>query len=105
MALRRVAVQCDAVPERLRIHSPAEMRYGVGIAVLLAFAPVLEPVAHQLGVDAAVDAGDMPFADFELHRIAHVAAVGQDDDVAGLEDDRAGREAFIRAGVNMTAAP
>src|SRR6185436_20935137 len=74
VALRRVAVQRDPVPERLRIHSPAEMRHRVGIAVLLALTPVLQPVAHQLGVDAAVDAGDVALADLEFHWIAHVPA-------------------------------
>src|SRR5689334_800604 len=33
MALRRIAMQRDAIPERLRIHSPAEVRHGVRVAI------------------------------------------------------------------------
>src|SRR5262249_4172195 len=60
--LGRIAVQRDAVPQRLRVHPPAQMRDGERIAVLLGRPAVLQPVAHQLGIDATVDLRDMAFA-------------------------------------------
>src|SRR5215213_4900885 len=69
---RRVTVKRDAVPERLRIHSPAQMRDGVRIAVLCRALAVLEPVAHELRVHAAFDFNDMAFADFKLDGVGDV---------------------------------
>ena len=103
--LGRVAMQRDAVPQRLRIHAPAEVRYRERVAVAGRRFPVLEPVAHQLRVHAAIDARDVAFADLQLDRIGDVAAVRQDDDVAGLEDDGAVRAAFVRKGMDVPAAP
>src|SRR2546423_436167 len=78
--LRHVAVERDSVPQRLRIHSPAEVRYRVRVAVLWRALPVLEPVAHKLRVHAAFDFDDVAFADLELHRVRDVAAVRQGHD-------------------------
>src|SRR5205085_4241931 len=85
MPLGRVAMQRDPVPQRLRIHPPAEMRYRIRIAIGRRRSSVVQPVAHQLCVHGALDLDDVTFADGELHRVGDVAAVRQDDDVAGLE--------------------
>src|SRR3954468_3380498 len=54
MPLGQVAVQGDAVPQRLRIHAPTQMRDRVWIAIGGRGLAVLEPGAHQLGVRAAL---------------------------------------------------
>src|SRR5882762_4033636 len=69
VALRRVAVQGDAVPERLRVHAPAEVRHRIRVAVRGRRLSVFQPVAHQLRVHRAFDLVDMALADLELHRI------------------------------------
>jgi len=100
---RHVAVQRDAVPERLRVHpqpsATPHRDHGPSPR-----AAVLEPVAHQLRVDAALNVDDVAFADLESHRIGDVAAVGQDHHVARLKDDRALRAALVRKGVDVAAA-
>ena len=47
----------------------------------------------------------MSLADGELHRIGDVAAIRQDDDIAGLQYHRALRAAFVREGMDVPAAP
>ena len=44
-------------------------------------------------------------ANVEPDLVLHVAAIGQHDDVAGLEHDRAIGRAFVREGVNVARAP
>src|SRR6266513_3309320 len=105
VALRRVAVQGDAVPERLRVHSPAEVRHRIRVAVLGRRFPVLQPVAHQLRVHRALDLDDMALADLEPHRIRNIAAIRQDHDVPGLQHHRAVGAAFVRERVDVPAAP
>ena len=43
----------------------------------------VEPIAHQRRVEAALDFADKAIADVEAHLVLHIAAIGQDDDVAG----------------------
>src|SRR3989441_5519611 len=105
VALRRVAVQGDAVPERLRVHAPAEVRHRIRVAVRGRRFPVLQPVAHQLRVHRALDLDDVALADLELHRIRYIAAIRQDHDVPGLEHYRAVGAAFVREAVDVPAAP
>src|SRR5688572_11413850 len=105
LALGQVAVQRNAVPQRLRVHAPAQVRHRVRVAILRRTPAVVQPVAHQLGVRAAVDLDDMALADLEPNRVGDVAAVRQDNDVARLQYDRAVRAALVREGVDMAAAP
>src|SRR6267143_3226433 len=105
VALRRVAVQGDAVPERLRVHAPAEVRHRIRVAVRSRRLSVFQPVAHQLRVHRAFDLDDMALADLELHRIRYIAAIRQDHDVPRLYLHRAVGAAFIRERVDVPAAP
>src|SRR5579871_4508664 len=104
MTLRIIAVEGDAIPQRLRIHPPSEMRDGERIAIVLVRLVVREPVAHELGVEAALDPGDEAIADLHPHGVDDVAAVREDDNVARLEDDRPGRAALIGKSMNEAAA-
>ena len=60
---------------------------------------------HQLGVKPALDLADEAIDDFQADLVLYIAAVGQHDDIAGPDDDRAIGRAFIREGVHMAAAP
>ena len=88
VALGIGAVQRDRIPARLRVEAPAEMRDGVAVHVVRPRAIAVEPVAHQLGVEAAFDLADEAVADVEPHLVLHVAAIGQHDDVARLRTPR-----------------
>ncbi len=105
-ALGRVAVEGERVPAALRIRGPsrrARRRRGRGRP-----SPVL-PSASQSRISAASTPpsmrDDVAFADLEPDRIDDVAAIGKDDDVAGLEHDLAVRAAFVREGVQQADAP
>ena len=105
MAHRIGAIERDRVPAALRIQAPAEMRDGMTVHVVGIGAIAVEPVAHQLGVEPAFDLPDKAVADFEPHLVLHVTAIGQDDNVAGRENDRAVGRAFVRERVHVPGAP
>src|SRR3954447_645081 len=44
VALRHVAMQRDRVPQRLRVHPPAQVRYGVWVTVPRGGFAILQPV-------------------------------------------------------------
>src|SRR4051812_41056916 len=71
MPLRRIAMQCDAIPERLRVHAPAEVRDRIRIAIGGGRFAVVQPIAHQLRVHAALHIDDVSFANGELHCVIH----------------------------------
>src|SRR5262245_56185879 len=105
VALRVGTVERDRVPAPLRVEAPAEMRHGMAVEVVRARLVALEPVAHELGVEAALDLADEAVADVESHLILHVTAIGQHDDVAGGEHHGAVGRAFVRKGVHVAGAP
>src|SRR5215510_1140306 len=105
MALRVGTVESYGVPPALRIEPPAEMRDRMPVHVVGMGAIAVEPVAHQLGVEPAGDVADEAVADIEAHLVLHVAAIGQDDDVARLQHDAAIGGALIGERVDMTGAP
>src|SRR5262249_13639045 len=53
LALRVGTVERDRVPAPLRVEAPAEMGHGMAVEVVRARLVALEPVAHELGVEAA----------------------------------------------------
>ncbi len=77
----------------------------MAIHVLGVCAVAVEPVAHELGVEAALDAADETVAHVETDLVLYVAAIGQDDDVAGLKDDRTSGRALVRERMDMPGAP
>src|SRR5438874_6720333 len=105
MALRRVAVERDAIPERLRIHAPAEMRYRIRVTIVRRRFAIVQPVAHQFSIVAVLYFHVEPVADREIHRVGDVAAIRQYDYIAWLQDDRPVRAALVRERMNVAAAP
>src|SRR5712691_11443050 len=106
MVARRVgAVERDRVPAPLWVEPPAEMRDGVAVHVVGPRLVAVEPVAHQLGVETALDRTDEPIADVEPHLVLHVAAIGQHDDVTGREHHGAVGRALVREGVDVAGTP
>src|SRR5215475_13434050 len=63
VALRVGTVERDRVPAPLRVEAPAEMRHGMAVEVVRARLVALEPVAHELGVEAALDLADEAVAE------------------------------------------
>ncbi len=104
-ALGRVAIQAEPVPGRLRIEAPAEMRDGIGVAVVGRGLVVVEPVFHQLGVEATADRRDKAVAHVEPDAVDDVARIRKDDDVARLDHHRAVGAAFVGEGVDVAGAP
>src|SRR5947199_1825795 len=105
MALGVGAGKRDRVPAPLGVESPAEMRDGVTVEFIRARLDALEPVAHELGIEGALDLADESRADPEPHLVLHVAAIGQHDDVAGGEHDGAVGRALVGKGVHVPGAP
>src|SRR6266508_2224949 len=105
VALGVGAAERDRVPAALRVEPPAKMRDGVAVEVVGARLVAVEPVAHQLGVEAALDLADKTVADVEPHLVLHVAAIGQHDDVAGREHHSAVGRYLVREGVHVAGAP
>src|SRR5262249_34747658 len=83
VALGVGAVKRDRVPAPLGVEPPAEMRDRLAVEVVRARFVALEPVAHELGIEAALDLADEAVADVEPHLVLHVTAIGEHDDVAG----------------------
>ena len=81
------------------------MRDRIGIAIAGEILAVFQPVAHQRRIEPALDACDMAALDLEADLVLHIAAIGQDDDVAGLKDDPAGGTFLIGEGVEQADAP
>src|SRR5262245_56230488 len=105
VALGVGAVKRDRVPAPLRIEPPAEMRDGVAVEVVRARLVTLEPVAHELGVEPALDLADETVADVEPHLVLHITAIGQHDDVAWTKHHGAVGRAFVRKGMHVAGAP
>src|SRR5215472_4183565 len=105
VALRVGAVERDRVPAPLRVESPAEMRDRMTVEVVGVHLVALEPVAHELGIEAALDLADETVANVESHLVLHVTAIGQHDDVAGGEHHGAVGRAFVRKGMHVAGAP
>src|SRR6516225_900865 len=105
VALRVGAMKRDRVPAPLRVEAPAEMRDGMTVEIVRACLVALEPVVHELGIEAALDLADESVADVEPHLVLHVTAIGQHDDVAGGEDHGAVGRAFVRKGMHVAGAP
>src|SRR5262245_18624339 len=89
VAHRVGAVERDGVPAALRVEAPAEMGDGVAVHIVRVRLVAVEPVAHQLGVEAAFDLANKAITNVQPHLVLHVAAIGQHDDVAGREHHRA----------------
>ena len=81
-----ITPQREIVPPRVRIDAPAEMRDGVSIHVVRMRLVVFEPVVHQLGIETAFDLADEAIAHLQPDFILNIPAIGQDNDVAGLND-------------------
>src|SRR5215467_8600195 len=105
VALGVGAVERDRVPAPLRVVPPAEMRDGMTVEVVGARLVALEPVVHELGIEAALDLADESVADVEPHLVLHVTAIGQHDNVAGGEHHGAVGRAFVRKGMHVAGAP
>src|SRR5262245_45999352 len=105
VALRVGAVERDRVPAPLRVEPPAEMGDRVAIPVVGVRLVAVEPVAHQLGIEPALDLADEAVANVEPHLVLHVAAIGQHDDVTGREHHRAVGRALVGKGVHVSGAP
>src|SRR5262245_28287782 len=105
VALRVGAVERDRVPAPLRVEPPAEMGDRVAIPVVGVRLVAVEPVAHQLGIEPALDLADEAVANVEPHLVLHVAAIGQHDDVTGREHHRAVGRALVRKSVHVSSAP
>src|ERR1700730_15018018 len=105
VALRVGAVERDRIPASLRVEPPAEMRDRVTVEVVGVRLVALEPIAHELGIEAAFDLTDKTVADVEPHLVLHVTAIGQHDDVAGGEHHGAVGRAFVRKSVHVAGAP
>src|SRR6266699_517080 len=105
VALRVGAMKRDRVPASLRVEPPAEMGDGMTVEVVGVRLVALEPVAHELGIEAALDLADEAVADVEPYLVLHVTAIGQHDDVAGGEHHRAVGRALVRKGVHVAGAP
>src|SRR5215475_13632671 len=82
-------IESDRVPASLRIKPPAEMGDDMTVHVLRMRAIAVEPRVHELGVETAPDTADEAVTNLEADLVLHVAAIGQDDNVARLEYDRA----------------
>src|SRR5262245_26623618 len=105
VALRVAAVERDRIPAPLRVEAPAQMRDGMAVKVVGARLVAVEPIAHELGIEAALDLADETVADVEPHLVLHVTAIRQHDDVAGGEHDGAVGRAFVRKGMYVAGAP
>src|SRR5262245_133669 len=105
VALRIGPVERDRVPAPLRVEPPAEMRDRMTVEIVRARLIALEPVAHELGVEPALDLADETVADVEPHLVLHVTAIGQHDDVAGGKHHGAVGRALVRKGMHVAGAP
>src|SRR5262245_21701351 len=105
VALGVGTVERDRVPASLRVEPPAEMRDGMTVEVVRACFVALEPIAHELGVEAALDLADEAVADVEPHLVLHVTAIGEHDDVAGGKHHGAVGRALVRKGMHVAGAP
>src|SRR5262249_41683443 len=105
VALRIGAVKRDRVPAPLRVEPPAEMRDRMTAEIVGVRLVALEPVAHEFGIEAALDLTNEAVADVDPHLVLHVTAIGQHDDVAGGEDYAAVGRAFVRKGMHVAGAP
>src|SRR6516225_6998799 len=105
MALGVGTVERDRVPAPLRVEPPAEMRDGVTVEVVRARLVALEPVVHELGIEAALDLADETVANVEPHLVLHITAIGQHDDVAGGKHHGAVGRTFVRKGMHVAGAP
>src|SRR5437899_11631956 len=105
MAIGLVSVERDVVPARLGIEAPAEVRHRVAVQVVRRLAIVVEPLGHELGVEAALDLADEAARDVQSDLVVDVAAVRQDNDVARLQHDHAMRRALVGKRVHHAGAP
>src|SRR5207245_7418438 len=83
------ALERDSVPASLRVETPAKMRDRMLVHVVQPRLIALEPITHQLGIETALDAADKSVADVEPDLVLHIAAIGQNHDIARQEHDRA----------------
>src|SRR5262245_11553666 len=105
VALGVGAVERNRVPAPLRVEPPAEMRDRMAVEVVGARLVALEPVVHELGIEAALDPTNETLADVEPHLVLHVTAIGQHNDVAGGEHHGSVGRAFVRKGMHVAGAP
>src|SRR5260370_14963689 len=69
---RRIgAIERDRVPAGLRIEPPAEVGDRMPVHVVRSRLVSLEPVAHQLGIETALDAADESVANVEPDFVLH----------------------------------
>src|SRR5947199_33088 len=58
VARRLGAIERERIPTALRVEPPTEMRDGVAVHVVGMRLVAVEPVAHQLGIETALDLAD-----------------------------------------------
>src|SRR5262245_1022649 len=105
VALGVAAVERDRIPAPLRVEPPAEMGDGVTVEVIRVRLVAFEPVAHELGIERALDLADESVVDGQPHLVLHVTAIRQHDDVARGEHDGAVGRTLVGKGVYVAGAP
>ncbi len=99
--LRRERARPHEAPARIGVEAPADMRYGKCARIVEA----LHEVAHQGAVEAAtLDVDDIAGLYPQRDRRGHVAHERQQD-VAGIDDDRAVDAIVVGGGVEERARP
>ena len=97
----RLVVERHRFPACRRVHAPADMADGIGLAV----APGGDVGAEQVGIEiVAGDLGDIVVRDRQRHRRFHIAFEGQVH-VAAVEHQRAGHAAGRREAQAQAARP